>query len=242
MFYMYVCIYGWWHFAWQIAREAESAIYHKQLFEELRMLTPRPTDVTHTTALAAVEASVNCMAASIVVITSSGRSVVTAWQQGVDGMSTLCHHCVNGVSLCQRRVNIVSTTCQHCVNGMSWGSIKLQATCVFLFEVASHVKKLPFRPVLLSMEYYSYWKHVFAWAVWSGVCRSAYLMAAYRPRCPIIAITRDARTARQLHLYRGIFPIHYKGEYLPHPQSSTHPPGQPEKRVVSRRVVMPSQN
>ena len=59
----------------QIAREAEAAIYHKQLFEELRMLTPRPTDVTHTTALAAVEAAVNCMAACIVVITSSGRSV-----------------------------------------------------------------------------------------------------------------------------------------------------------------------
>ncbi|KAK2181027.1 hypothetical protein NP493_414g00052 [Ridgeia piscesae] len=99
-----------------IAREAEAAIYHKQLFEELRMLTPRPTDVTHTTALAAVEAAVNCMAACIVVITSSGRS--------------------------------------------------------------------------------------------------AYLMAAYRPRCPIMAITRDAQTARQMHLYRGILPIHYKSLML----------------------------
>ena len=45
------------------------------------------------------------------------------------------------------------------------------------------------------------------------VCfRSAYLMAAYRPRCPIMAITRDAQTARQMHLYRGILPIHYKGK------------------------------
>lgn len=34
-------------------------------------------------------------------------------------------------------------------------------------------------------------------------------MARFRPRCPIIVITRDARVARQMHLYRACFPLVY---------------------------------
>lgn len=98
----------------KIAREAESAVYHKQLTAELRELTPRPTDITHTTAMAAVEASVNCVASAIIVLTRTGRS--------------------------------------------------------------------------------------------------PRLMSAYRPRCVIMAVTRDAQVSRQLHLHRGVFPIHYKPE------------------------------
>jgi len=41
--------------------------------------------------------------------------------------------------------------------------------------------------------------------------RSAHLVSKYRPRCPIIAVTRFAQVARQCHLYRGILPIEYNG-------------------------------
>ena len=39
-------------------------------------------------------------------------------------------------------------------------------------------------------------------------------MARYRPRAPIIAVTRNPQTARQAHLYRGIFPVLCKDALL----------------------------
>ncbi|CAB1331692.1 unnamed protein product, partial [Coregonus sp. 'balchen'] len=39
--------------------------------------------------------------------------------------------------------------------------------------------------------------------------RSAHLLSRYRPRAPIIAVTRCGQTARQAHLYRGIYPVLY---------------------------------
>ncbi|XP_043469923.1 pyruvate kinase-like [Leptopilina heterotoma] len=39
--------------------------------------------------------------------------------------------------------------------------------------------------------------------------RTAHLISKYRPRCPIIAVTRYLSIAKQAHLYRGIFPLHY---------------------------------
>ncbi|XP_015037357.1 pyruvate kinase isoform X1 [Drosophila miranda] len=40
--------------------------------------------------------------------------------------------------------------------------------------------------------------------------KSAFQVSKYRPRCPIIAVTRLPQTARQAHLYRGLVPLIYK--------------------------------
>ncbi|VVC30314.1 Pyruvate kinase, barrel,Pyruvate/Phosphoenolpyruvate kinase-like [Cinara cedri] len=37
----------------------------------------------------------------------------------------------------------------------------------------------------------------------------AHLISKFRPRCPIIAVTRNAQIARQCHIYRGIIPLLY---------------------------------
>ncbi|KAM7045000.1 pyruvate kinase PKM-like [Molossus nigricans] len=57
-----------------IALEAEAAIYHLQLFEELRCLAPITSDPTEAAALGAVEASFKCCSGAIIVLTKSGRS------------------------------------------------------------------------------------------------------------------------------------------------------------------------
>ncbi|XP_068923395.1 pyruvate kinase PKM isoform X3 [Petaurus breviceps papuanus] len=37
--------------------------------------------------------------------------------------------------------------------------------------------------------------------------RSAYQVSRYRPRAPIIAVTRSPQAARQAHLFRGVYPV-----------------------------------
>lgn len=92
-----------------ICREAEAAIFHQQLFEELRRLTPLSSDPTEVTAIGAVESSFKCCAGAIIVLTITGRA--------------------------------------------------------------------------------------------------AHLLSRYRPRCPIIAVTRSPQVARQTQLLRGVFPV-----------------------------------
>ncbi|MEJ1275696.1 hypothetical protein NN561_006593 [Cricetulus griseus] len=57
-----------------IAREAEAAIYHLQLFEELRHLAPITNDPTEAATVGAVETSFKCCSGAIIVLTKSGRS------------------------------------------------------------------------------------------------------------------------------------------------------------------------
>ncbi|KAG5839347.1 hypothetical protein ANANG_G00204050 [Anguilla anguilla] len=95
----------------KIAREAEAAMFHRQVFEELRRTTHLTRDPSEAVAIGAVESSFKCCASAIIVLTKTGRS--------------------------------------------------------------------------------------------------AHLISKYRPRAPIIAVTRNEQTARQSHLYRGIFPVLY---------------------------------
>uniref|UniRef100_A0A1B6F1T8 Pyruvate kinase n=1 Tax=Cuerna arida TaxID=1464854 RepID=A0A1B6F1T8_9HEMI len=98
-----------------ICKEAEAAVWHRELFNDLISIASPPLDNAHTVAIAAVEASMKSSAAAIIVLTTTGRS--------------------------------------------------------------------------------------------------AHLISKYRPKCPIIAVTRSAKVARQCHLYRAILPLIYTEAY-----------------------------
>lgn len=101
----------------KICLEAEAAMFHRVMYNELRDLTRTPTPTTTTTAIAAVDASFSQNCAAIICLTTTGRT--------------------------------------------------------------------------------------------------GFLLSKYRPRCPIIAITRDHRTARRCHLYRGVHPYLYSEPISP---------------------------
>lgn len=57
----------------KICLEAEAAMFHKVLFDELRASTPTPTMTAETCAIAAVDASFKQCATAIIVLTTTGR-------------------------------------------------------------------------------------------------------------------------------------------------------------------------
>uniref|UniRef100_A0A8I6ABE3 Pyruvate kinase n=1 Tax=Rattus norvegicus TaxID=10116 RepID=A0A8I6ABE3_RAT len=56
-----------------IAREAEAAVFHRLLFEELARASSQSTDPLEAMAMGSVEASYKCLAAALIVLTESGR-------------------------------------------------------------------------------------------------------------------------------------------------------------------------
>lgn len=56
----------------KIAREAEAAIFHKELFENLRFSNFNLGDSQNAVSVSAVEASYHSLATAIIVLTNSG--------------------------------------------------------------------------------------------------------------------------------------------------------------------------
>ncbi|XP_006888458.1 PREDICTED: pyruvate kinase PKM [Elephantulus edwardii] len=76
-----------------IAREAEAAMFHRKLFEELVRTSSHSTDLMEAMAMGSVQASYKCLAAALIVLTESGSgifpvlckdAVQSAWAEDVD--------------------------------------------------------------------------------------------------------------------------------------------------------------
>ncbi|KAI9354164.1 pyruvate kinase [Pilaira anomala] len=65
--------------------------------------------------------------------------------------------------------------------------------------------------------------------------KSARLISKYRPRAPIVVVTRNPQTARQIHFYRGCFPFHY-------PKASSTAAGLLSPSTALNSTLSPSDN
>ncbi|KAG9328917.1 hypothetical protein JZ751_009282, partial [Albula glossodonta] len=153
----------------QIAREAEAAMFHRQLFEELRRSTHLTRDPSEAAAIGAVESSLKCCASAIIVLTKTGRYTHNSSELAKTSSKVLTS---NGTEVAMR----------------------------------SPAGAIPELTPYADRQVRAGHKMAGAEQLWGG---SAHLISRYRPRAPIIAVTRNGQTARQCHLYRGIFPVLY---------------------------------
>jgi len=59
----------------QICLEAEAAMFHNNVFDELRSLVPKPSPTVQTVAVASVDASFQQSASAIITLTTTGTWV-----------------------------------------------------------------------------------------------------------------------------------------------------------------------
>ena len=81
-----------------------------------------------------------------------------------------------------------------------------------LFDDLVHLKPPPIEPVIsvaMAAVDTSFKSNAAAIILLTTSGRSGKLISMFRPRCPIIALTRFGRIAKQLMLYKGVIPIFY---------------------------------
>ncbi|XP_017762660.1 PREDICTED: pyruvate kinase-like [Eufriesea mexicana] len=82
-----------------------------------------------------------------------------------------------------------------------------------IFDELSHKVPIPLDPlhaIIVGAVETSLKSSAAAIIVTTTTGRSAALLSMYRPRCPILAVTRYGVVARWLQLYCGIHPLHYR--------------------------------
>ncbi|KAG8507430.1 Pyruvate kinase PKM, partial [Galemys pyrenaicus] len=141
-----------------IAREAEAAMFHRKLFEELVRASSHSTDLMEAMAMGSVEASYKCLAAALIIAREAEAAI---------------YHMQLFEEL-RRLAPITSDPTEAAAVGAVEASFKCCSGAIIVLTKSG---------------------------------RSAHQVARYRPRAPIIAVTRNHQTARQAHLYRGIFPV-----------------------------------
>ncbi|MBZ3883414.1 Pyruvate kinase PKM, partial [Sciurus carolinensis] len=153
-----------------IAREAEAAMFHRLLFEELVRASYHSSDPMEAMAMGSVEASFKCLAAALIVLTESGRKA--AREIAREAEAAIYH--LQLFEELRRLAPITSDPTEAAAVGAVEASFKCCSGAIIVLTKSG---------------------------------RSAHQVARYRPRAPIIAVTRNHQTARQAHLYRGIFPV-----------------------------------